>query len=93
MGTIKSQKKKAKRKNKLKARSKALHAARQSERAEYFPYEAQYQESVGNPEKAISLFKKALKADPKNRGILYDLVHLGRCGDNRTNRIESLIGR
>jgi SNF2 family DNA or RNA helicase len=77
MPTTKTQKKKAKRKNKLQARKKAQHAEVRLDKADFFYAESQWYKDQGNFDKALHFIKKTLKLAPNDLDYIRSLVDLG----------------
>jgi tetratricopeptide (TPR) repeat protein len=77
MPTTKTQKKKAKRKNRLQARKKAQHAEARLDKAEFFYVESQWYMDQGNFDKALHFIKKTLKLVPNDLDYTRALVDLG----------------
>jgi tetratricopeptide (TPR) repeat protein len=73
----KTQKKKAKRKNRLQARKKAQHAEARLDKAEFFYVESQWYMDQGNFDKALHFIKKTLKLVPNDLDYTRALVDLG----------------
>ena len=77
MTTRNSQKKKAKRKTKLKARRDTHQASLRSDKADFFFIEAQWYMDQQNYDKALPFLRKALKLKPKNSEFMHELTYLG----------------
>ena len=77
MAKVKSKKRQAKRKGKLKERSKKLAVSIRKEKANYFFHEALWYWDQMDREKTLTLVTKALRYDPKNPEMLDSLVDLG----------------
>jgi SNF2 family DNA or RNA helicase len=77
MAKTKAEKRKAKRKDKLKARRKSTEAAARAGKADFFYLEYDWFFDSGNYEKALINLKKALKLDPGNQVFLEEMAHLG----------------
>jgi len=77
MAKVKSKKRQAKRKTKLKKRRSKLTASNQKEKAGYFFNEALWYWDQMDHEKAMMLVTKALRYDPENPEMLESLVDLG----------------
>ena len=77
MPTTKTQKKKAKRQNKLQARKKAQHAKVRLDKADFFYAESQWYKDQGNFDKALHFIKKTLKLAPNDLDYIRSLVDLG----------------
>ncbi len=77
MPTTKTQKKNAKRKNKLQARKKAQHAEVRLDKADFYYAESQWYKEQGNFDKALHFNKKTLKLAPNDLDYTRALVDLG----------------
>jgi len=84
MAKTKTQKHKAKRKEKQKQRRIKNSLVVQKEKAEFLFNESLWLSNRGNFEEALFYTEKALRLDPKNKGMLHEMGRLGY----RMNRID-----